>query len=138
MGWSIGWDGNWDRDVGYGVPCECDQPECSESIHRGLGYVCGSHPYGGQYGCGLNFCEKHQDVKEVKNKETIQVPGEETICVSLCSNCFDGKPPFEPKPDVAEWIRHKLTDESWSEWREENPQEVTDLRNKLPAEDPPA
>jgi hypothetical protein len=30
-------------------------------------------------------------------------------------------PPFTPKPDTAEWVRHKLTDASWQRWRDENP-----------------
>jgi len=32
--------------------------------------------------------------------------------------------PFEPKPDIQEWIDWKLTDESWSKWRAENPEWV--------------
>ncbi len=53
MGWSIGSDG--DRDIGYGVPAECDHPDCTAEIDRGLSYVCGGDPYGGEYGCGLFF-----------------------------------------------------------------------------------
>ena len=47
MGWSLGYDRNWKRDVGYGVPAICDDPECTEEIDRGLSYVCGGEPYGG-------------------------------------------------------------------------------------------
>jgi hypothetical protein len=129
MGWSIGSDG--DRDIGYGVPAVCDHPDCTEEIDRGLSYVCGSEPYGGGYGCGLFFCEEHRNFKEVKNKRTIRVPGEETIFVELCDRCYDGEPPFEPKPDVEEWIRHKLTDESWQRWRDENTEEVEKLKSIL-------
>jgi len=39
----------------------------------------------------------------------------------ICERCRDNKPPFEPKPDVQEWIQHKLTDPSWAKWRAENP-----------------
>jgi hypothetical protein len=60
MGWSIGWDGTWKRDIGYGVPAYCDHPECSAEIDRGLSYVCGGDPYGGEHGCGLFFCGKHK------------------------------------------------------------------------------
>jgi hypothetical protein len=59
MGWAIGYDDNWDRDIGYGVPGECDAPGCHARIDRGLGYVCGGQPYGGEKGCGLFFCGKH-------------------------------------------------------------------------------
>ncbi len=30
MGWSIGYDYNWKRDIGYSVPCECDNPKCKK------------------------------------------------------------------------------------------------------------
>lgn len=41
MGWAIGYDTTWGRDIGYGVPATCDYPSCTEAIDRGLGYVCG-------------------------------------------------------------------------------------------------
>jgi len=47
MGWSIGFDSSWNRDIGYGVPAYCDHPKCSKKIDRGLSYVCGGEPYGG-------------------------------------------------------------------------------------------
>jgi hypothetical protein len=101
MGWSIGFDDKWQRDVGYGVPAVCDFPGCDEAINRGLGYVCGGEPYGGDRGCGLFFCSKH--------------------CGVLCERCTKGLEPFEPKPDTKEWIKWKLTDPSWKNWRDENP-----------------
>jgi len=101
MGWSIGFDSTWQRDIGYGVPTYCDYPECDEEIHRGLAYVCGNEPYGGENGCGLFFCGEH-------------------LFLSKCQKCIDNKEPFEPKVDHPDWIKHKLTDESWQEWRNEN------------------
>ena len=29
MGWSIGYDEKWQRDIGYGVPAICDYPGCT-------------------------------------------------------------------------------------------------------------
>jgi hypothetical protein len=110
MGWSIGYDDNWKRDIGYGVPATCDHPGCGEKIDRGLGYVCGGDPYGGDEGCGLYFCGRHQ----VGYKQR-------------CQCCVDGKEPFKPTPDHPEWIHWKLTDESWQQWRDENPDEVAKL-----------
>lgn len=108
MGWSIGYDDNWKRDIGYGVPAICDYPKCDNEIHRGLGYVCCDlEPYGGERGCGLYFCAEHQHVTEKHHQ--------------LCERCLRGNPPFDPKPDTQEWIDWKLTDESWEKWREENP-----------------
>lgn len=111
MGWSIGYDTRWQRDIGYGVPATCDYPGCGEKIDRGLAHVCGSEPFGGEHGCGLFFCADHQVGMRQR-----------------CDRCFDGKEPFEPTPDVPEWIAHKLTDDSWAEWRAEHPDEVERLR----------
>jgi hypothetical protein len=101
MGWSVGFDPIWNRDIGYGVPAICDYPGCGEAIDRGLGYVCGGEPYGGEEGCGLYFCGEH--------------------LAHVCERCEAGLPPFEPTPDTAEWLTWKLTDESWAEWRRANP-----------------
>lgn len=120
MGWSIGYDENWKRDIGYGVPAVCDHPDCSEEIDRGLSYVCGGEPYGGDRGCGLYFCGKHLHMYA-------QLP-------QLCSRCGPRlRLPFTAKPDVAAWINHKLTDESWQQWRDENPKEVEFLQSAKPA-----
>ena len=113
MGWSIGFDSRWQRDIGYGVPAICDHPKCNEEIDRGLSYVCGSEPYGGDYGCGLYFCEKH--------RPGYRKPHGSDRTVELCSRCERYKQPYEPKPDVEEWIHHKMTDPSWAEWRKNNP-----------------
>jgi hypothetical protein len=105
MGWSIGYDNNWKRDIGYGVPSICDHPGCTEKIDRGLSYVCGGEPYGGDDGCGLYFCTAHGGGCQ-------------------CKQCEAGALPFEKTPDVPEWIAHKLTDEGWADWRRENPEWV--------------
>jgi hypothetical protein len=110
MGWQIGYDRSWDRDIGYGVPAVCDHPDCDREIDRGLSYVCGcQEPYGGEHGCGLFFCEDHQFYK-------VKAGG------FVCQRCRNGKNSFPPKPDVDEWIKWKLTDDSWAEWRGKNPE----------------
>src|SRR3990167_944886 len=108
MGWSIGYDSNWKRDIGYGVPAICDHPKCNKKINRGLSYVCGGEPYGGEHGCGLFFCGKHLFFGRIKGAR------------QLCKKCFryDHKP-YKPKPDIKEWIDWKITDPSWAEWRKE-------------------
>lgn len=113
MGWSLGFDTRWQRDIGYGVPAVCDHSGCHKSIDRGLSYVCGALPYGGDKGCGLFFCDDHLDHS------------------SLCARCTFGHEPFEPKEDVLLWVRHKLEHASWQEWREANSDEVEKLRNKV-------
>jgi hypothetical protein len=127
MGWSIGYDSTFDRFIGYGVPATCDHPECKQEIDRGLSYVCGSEPYGGEHGCGLYFCAEHLWMKGG---------------VQLCERCLQNASidwdvvsdaelvePFDPKPDIPTWIQHQLKDESWAQWREENPGKIAAMRN---------
>lgn len=109
MSWSIGYDNNWQRDIGYGVPAICDHPECNKEIDRGLSHVCMNEEPDGGDGCGLHFCSEH-------------------LSFSGCERCAAGLPPFEPKPDTPEWIKWKLTDESWAKWRAENPDTVAKLK----------
>ena len=107
MSWAIGFDSHWRRDIGYGVPAWCDYPGCDSKIDRGLSYVCGGEPYGGDEGCGLFFCPKHL-----------------LYVGSLCRRCYHHAKPFPPKPEHPDWIEHKNTDPSWAEWRKTNNQEA--------------
>jgi len=114
MGWSIGYDNHWKRDIGYGVPAFCDHPRCNTEIDRGLAYVCcDQEPRGGEHGCGLYFCEAHRNWR------------------GQCSRCRNYKPPYRPKPEHPRWLHWKLTDESWQRWRDENPAEVARLTSLL-------
>ena len=114
MSWAVGYDDHWKRDIGYGVPAQCDYPGCGKRIDRGLSYVCGGEPYGGEEGCGLFFCDEH-------------LSG-----ASQCERCYENRNVcFEPTDDVEEWLRHKLTDESWKQWRDENADEVARIRRAL-------
>lgn len=112
MGWSVGYDEHWKRDIGYGVPAWCDHPDCDEFINRGLSYACGGEPYGGDNGCGLYFCDSH------------------IFCngTPQCRRCVTDRgerserPPFKAKPDHPDCIDHKATDPSWAAWRAEQEQ----------------
>lgn len=53
MGWSVGYDERWRREIGDGVPALCDHPGCDEERDRGPSFVCGNDPYGGDRACGL-------------------------------------------------------------------------------------
>lgn len=112
MGWSLGYDEKWKRWIGYGVPAYCDHPDCNKEIDRGLAFVCGGEPYGGENGCGLFFCSEHLSVN------------------SLCQRCETGKKPFKPKKEHPKWIKHIITDKSWRVWREENKKEFEKLLKK--------
>lgn len=62
-----------------------------------------NQPYGGDDGCGLYFCCEHRRF----------------VC--------DHDDHFA-KPDHPDWIKHKLTDPSWEEWRQTNIVEVEQMR----------
>lgn len=115
MSWALGKrDGRW---IGYGVPAECDHPDCHESIDRGMAYCCGDYPSHENYdrGCGLYFCENHLWIS--LNDDDPQ----------MCERCCDEEAPFDPKPDVAEWVQHLLTDKSWEAWRADHPELVATM-----------
>lgn len=120
MGWSIGFDSKTDRDIGYGVPAYCDFPGCQAEIDRGLSYVCGGEPYGGDRGCGLFFCEKH-------TRLSARLP-------QLCPRCIRRRSRYPAKPDHPTWIKHKLKHPSWAVWRKENPEKVAKMRATAGAE----
>ncbi len=119
MGWAIGYDENWKRDVGFGVPSTCDHPSCNERIDRGLAYVCGGEPYGGDHGCGLHFCGKHL---------WYRYPRGYGRSVQNCLRCKSYKAPYQAKPDRAEWVEWKLTHDSWQQWRDENQSLLAGMR----------
>lgn len=128
MGWEIGYDSNWDRDIGYGVPAECDHPGCDAQIDRGLAYVCGQEPYGEDAGCGLFFCENHLFFSQPNEGGHSEIEDEDEDGTFVCERCRDWNQrdtyegefkTFDPKPDVEEWAYHKATDPSWAEWREQ-------------------
>jgi hypothetical protein len=105
MGWAVGWDFEHRRWLGYGVPAICEHPDCDESIDRGIYYRCGGME---DEGCDQFFCGSH----------LYYVEGFEE---SVCQRCGNGEDPFPIKPDTEEWATHLLTDESWAQWRRENP-----------------
>ena len=132
MGWQVGFDSTWNRDIGYGVPATCDRPDCGEAIDRGLGYVCGSEPYGGEHGCGLYFCGAHLVSGRTASASSLHADDR-----WLCERCLVGKASFDPTPDTAEWAHWKLTDESWAEWRRQNPGETERIKALAGAETTP-
>ena len=116
-----------ERWAGYGVPAICDLPGCTVEIDRGMGYRCeewtdyeyrlegetvsGDDDWDEELevereGCGLHFCDEHLDHPQHG----------------------DG---ISPKPDTEEWMRWILTDESWQDWRDENPQKVEQMRSTM-------
>lgn len=116
MGYGIYEDfNNPGRWAGYMVPAECDNPTCSASIHRGMGYLCESHEVYDMHqdewlilgGCGMYFCMDHR------------YPLDRDHWL------------YDPKPDAPEWIWWILAAPSWKQWREENPKRAHEYHERL-------
>ena len=103
MSWAVGWDTDHDRWMGYGVPAYCDVIYCGNEIDRGLGWrcQCSKHPLGDPLDKpNLFVCAQH-----------------------LCDDVDEDDLP----PEHPDWVNHLLTDESWAQWRSENPLRVERL-----------
>lgn len=117
MGYGVyEYGGRW---CGYGVPAICDHEGCGAEIDRGMAYLCGEEPGGGENGCGLFFCSDHLFISMGDD-----VP-------QMCERCCDDERPFQPTADSDEWVEHMLTDESWEQWRDENPEQVAAMRARV-------
>jgi hypothetical protein len=114
MGWSIGYNSEWKRDIGYGVPAWCDHPQCTTEIDRGLSYVCGGEPPCSDGTCQLFFCESHQRYQPRKERH-------------VCARCVRGATPFKPKPDHWKWVVWKLNHPSWQDWRSKHTRDLLAL-----------
>jgi len=101
MGYQVYWaNGRWQ---GYGVPAYCDHKGCKEEIDRGMGFA--QYKYDNQP--PAFFCEKHMpDFEKFIDDYEIDL----------------GK-------EHPEWLSHVLNDESWKQWREENPDIVKEYAN---------
>jgi len=123
MGWGLGHDSHWNRDIGYSVPAFCDHPSCWKEIDRGLSYVCASgEPCGGD-GCGLYFCPDH------KGYSAMVEDGDIVTISDCCERCRDGKVPFQPKSEHPTWLYWKIHHHSWKRWRQKCPEELAAAKN---------
>lgn len=116
MGYAVYWESTHNRFAGYGVPSQCEHPDCKVKINRGLGCLCGDEPGGGDTGCGLYFCCKHRNIASRGMR---------------CERCEKRRKPFAAKPDTRLWMRHMLKDKSWRDWRDENPKAVETIRASI-------
>lgn len=123
MGYAVYMNDKQGRWCGYGVPAYCDHPKCNEEIDRGMGHVCGE-PLQDQFGCGMYFCSKHLPHS--------RKPRGEDRYYENCTRCGDYKQPYKlTKGEHPDWMNHLLTDESWAEWRKENPADVEKFQKAL-------
>lgn len=78
MGWATCGDDNNGRPIGYSHDATCDEPGCTEKIHRGLAYACGgmhgdNSPDGS---CDRYFCYAHLFLTDLPDNMTVFVCGE--------------------------------------------------------------
>lgn len=128
MGWAVDWDSRTGRFRGYGVPGFCEEPDCTSKIDRGLAYACGDL----SDGCGRFFCGKHlrYGVPGYPDEDDWGVE-EDRVSGHYCSRCLDGDlEPYPLKPERRKWLRHVLKDETWRQWREENPELAEEYRRQ--------
>lgn len=110
---------------GYGIPAICEYPSCKKEIDRGISFACGGEPFS-ELGCDRYFCSKHRKYT-CFNSDGEPDENEEENCIEVCAQCAENKEPFDYKPEHKKWVEHLLTDESWEQWRKENPDEVKEL-----------
>ena len=99
MGWSYAIDSSrseGDQEIGYSISAKCDLDGCEVDIDRGLSYVCGSDPYGGEYGCGGFFCADHLSWYSYWEED-----GEEHLSPQMCPACG------------ATWEKNGLTEDQY-------------------------
>lgn len=132
MGWEIGESEG--RDVGYGVPAICEHPYCDKRIDRGLAHVCGGMHGSSDGGCGRYFCGDHLFHGCFGMDEMTDEQIDEADTNQICVACAAGQEPYPMKPDTLDWVSWKLNDESWQQWRDENPDEVAKMRERLAKE----
>lgn len=117
---------------GYGVPTICEYPDCKKEIDRGMSYACGGEPFS-EVGCDRYFCSEHLvwfTYNESTGKKCRHQKDCDCVSVDVCLRCAKGEDPFPYKPEHPDWVKHLLTDESWAEWRKENPDEVKKLKSE--------
>lgn len=120
------------RWAGYGVPALCDWITCSEEIDRGMGYRCEQH---GRYALMIDGEEISYDAWD-DNPEADEEWVESEGCeMHFCSDHLEDTDNHDEehtifKPDTPEWENHILTDESWETWRVENPEKVTEMKER--------
>jgi len=92
-------DGRWG---GYYVPAECDYPECSSRIHRGLDYRCDIWYEFKYYENGVEVSEEDDWDEEVEIEH--ETGCEFFFCREHEDHIEHSKVEIIPKPDLQEWL----------------------------------
>lgn len=121
------------RDGGYGVPAHCEYPSCRRVIDRGMPYACGGEPFS-EHGCDRYFCSKHLTIGYFQpDGELCDCPVGDCACdmIEVCERCARGEASFPYKPEHKTWMRWKLKDPSWEQWRKDYPETVAEYKKAL-------
>lgn len=94
MGWAFCGVNDHGQEMGYGVPCTCDEPGCDEQIDRGLAHVCGGMHKNPET-CHKYYCEEHLFFTEAMPKGERQ----------LCARCLKER---ESMSNLNKWSRTTL------------------------------
>ena len=135
MSWVVGFNQEQGRHIGYGVLAICDHPDCTVEIDRGLVYMCCENPHPSP-SCGGFYCAEHRDNyiygDEIDDMDDAEL---EALGIDVESQAvFDAvenadivrcrHSPIQPNKESASWLQHVIEDDTWSKWREENPEKV--------------
>lgn len=133
MGYRVYEDSKTGRWSGYGVPAECDRPDCATKIDRGLAYRCEDH---GHWRPLLGVVHSGQTCVPIPQIEEEWVE-EEGCGLFFCPTHLPNLAlhyGILPKGESPEWLHYILTHESWVQWRKENPDKVKEYRYRLSEE----
>lgn len=113
MGYSVYWANK--RWQGYGVLAFCDFKDCTKEINRGMGF------------------QNENDIQEVdEDGEIVKSSPPNTFC---CNDHSYSDPDEDCEINLnkehPKWFKHVLTDNSWEQWRKENPETAGKYRNQL-------
>lgn len=143
MSWAIGFSENQNRDVGYAVPAICDHPGCTAEIDRGIAYMCCEISPDHHATCGGFYCAYHResyiygDELDDMDESELEAHNIDKDSDAVAEAIDDGDivkclhEPIEKGKENAAWLEHCLKDETWQDWRNENPAMVTAYQEAL-------
>lgn len=144
MGYSVYFSDKNNRWQGYGVPAFCDHPGCKNEIDRGMAYVCcGNQEHTNS--CGGFYCAEHAELCTlISEDEFDEALDDEEVQEQLELYGLTEMPIFdedgyfyhcEHKPIEAKehpsWIKHVSADESWKQWRDEEPELWKEMQGRV-------
>jgi len=125
MGYTVYQDPTPNPWAGYGVRAPCEVTGCDEQIDRGMAWECET----------VHECKYLLNGVEVGPTEEWdeEIEREEEGCYLFFCSAHEGHRlhhDAQPKPDSLEWEARMLTDESWEQWRTENPTKVAAMERR--------